>query len=76
MRIISWTETGPLRVLMGCSKCSHTDVVNPSRLIKTVPAGFTQGAWAELLDKADARAVTTGHRNHAAFLREYRKGLH
>lgn len=76
MRVISWTETGPLRVLMGCPKCSKTDVIEPSRLKRSIPDGFTAASWAELNDKADARAVAAGHKDHRTFVREYRKGLH
>lgn len=55
MRPISWTLDGPLRVLMGCAKCSKTEVVRPSTRICNIPEGFTPESWAKFLQRGAER---------------------
>jgi hypothetical protein len=58
MRIISWTETGPLKVLMSCPSCSKTEVVVPNRRLRNIPAGFTAESWLLFLAKGEARLAS------------------
>lgn len=52
---LSHTTEGVLKVLMGCARCSKTEVVKANPRLRKVPWGFEEESWARFLEAGKKR---------------------